>query len=237
MRIDVVVMLATILLPLGSSFKLRHGRRANLFFLGSWEFSQNDEFFDLIPLQKPRYHWRVHLRSCEQGQLLVSFRIYRNSTAQNPIPKSILSQNSKKCLHVNCLALNSADIANNMNQNIFTSSEEIYFSLSFLSSVKDIWVAVLGLLEFSGLLIPSLASLSKKSLHNSARLSLLVVLSNCVLRDGVLGVLRKGEAGTLNAILDAPGRANPACSFCSSKAISLMSICREGEEKGTIIPA
>lgn len=39
---------------------------------------------------------------------------------------------------------------------------------------------------------------------------------NSVLRDGVLGVRWKGETGRRRVLFEAPGRARPACSFCSS---------------------
>lgn len=70
--------------------------------------------------------------------------------------------------------------------------------------------------------LPSAASLSKKSCHSSARLSLLLELlainmgSDMEWRLGVLGVRRKGESGTPSLEL-VPGRARPACSFCSAR--------------------
>jgi hypothetical protein len=78
---------------------------------------------------------------------------------------------------------------------------------------------VLGLRDVP---LPSLASLSKKSDHKSARLSLLrrwSIREVSVLRDCVLGILRKGVNGTrkeLAADGPPPGLARPACSFCSS---------------------
>jgi len=90
-------------------------------------------------------------------------------------------------------------------------------------------VAVLGLLLLPS--FPSCASLSRKSLHSSANESLLVgveaLLSNCVLRDCVEGVRRKGEEGRrsvddIELEEGAPGRARPACSFCSINKISIL---------------
>lgn len=74
--------------------------------------------------------------------------------------------------------------------------------------------------------VPSRASRSRKSDHSSAKLSLLALEPRCssddsaaVDRDGVLGVLRNGDMGTRSdgvvTEVEAPGRANPACSFCS----------------------
>jgi hypothetical protein len=85
-------------------------------------------------------------------------------------------------------------------------------SVSLLSKTG---VAELGLLESDGLETPSCDSRSKKSDHSSARDSLLVRVSSCE-SDGVLGVRRNGDMGTRSALLDAPGRAKPACSFCSA---------------------
>lgn len=78
---------------------------------------------------------------------------------------------------------------------------------------------------------PSRASRSKKSDHNSAKLSLLALDVRCsrgdsaaVDREGVLGVRRKGDMGTrrVGAPVDveAPGRVSPACSFCSVRPVS-----------------
>jgi hypothetical protein len=76
-----------------------------------------------------------------------------------------------------------------------------------------------------GRLLPSAASLSRKSDQSSARPSL---LARCSMSDeeesfsvGVLGVFRNGEMGTRSdeAMDDddpPPGLARPACSFCSS---------------------
>ena len=38
-----------------------------------------------------------------------------------------------------------------------------------------------------------------------------------LLRDGVDGVLRKGDIGMRRLVLEVPGRARPACSFCSGE--------------------
>jgi hypothetical protein len=70
-------------------------------------------------------------------------------------------------------------------------------------------------------LLPSSACRSKKSAHNSASdslFSLLLAVSgkNSEDKDGVLGVRWNGERGSRKLLLDAPGRARPACSFCSS---------------------
>jgi hypothetical protein len=81
-------------------------------------------------------------------------------------------------------------------------------------------VALLGLLESEGLEMPSCVSRSRKSDHSSARDSLLVRVSSCE-SDGVLGVRRNGDMGTRRALLDAPGRARPACSFCSVTILEL----------------
>jgi hypothetical protein len=92
------------------------------------------------------------------------------------------------------------------------------FSLSLLLSS----VAVLGLLDLdSAAFWPSCASRSRKSLHNSAKDSLLVgvALSSCVLKLGVLGVRLNGLDGIRSDEIDvgpAPGLAKPACSFCSA---------------------
>jgi|SRR5690242_10980539 len=70
--------------------------------------------------------------------------------------------------------------------------------------------------------LPSAASRSKKSCHSSASDSLLLELlaismgSDMELSDGVLGVRRNGDIGTPRRE-DVPGRARPACSFCSGE--------------------
>lgn len=69
--------------------------------------------------------------------------------------------------------------------------------------------------------LPSSALRSRNPAHRSARDSFPDVdggasEKNSVLRDGVLGVRWKGEAGRRSVLCDAPGRARPACSFCSS---------------------
>ena len=65
-------------------------------------------------------------------------------------------------------------------------------------------------------------SRSKKSDHSSANDSLLLELLAMsigslipLLRDGVDGVRRKGDIGMRRLLLEVPGRARPACSFCS----------------------
>ena len=68
--------------------------------------------------------------------------------------------------------------------------------------------------------LPSAASRSKKSCHSSASDSLLLELlainmgSDMDASEGVLGVRRNGDMGT-PSLDDVPGRARPACSFCS----------------------
>ena len=66
-------------------------------------------------------------------------------------------------------------------------------------------------------LVPSWASCSRKSDHNSANDSFRLPLSgkNSAVNAGVLGVRCQGEMGVLKLGLDAPGRAKPACSLCS----------------------
>ena len=78
-------------------------------------------------------------------------------------------------------------------------------------------VAWLSLLEFA----PSCAaSFSRKFDHSSARDSLLlplfVALRWSMFREGVEGVRRKGESGIRRELFEAPGRARPACSRCST---------------------
>lgn len=80
------------------------------------------------------------------------------------------------------------------------------------------------LLEFEALgelgdLTPSWASCSKKSDQSSANDSFLVPLSGkkSVDNAGVLGVRCQGDTGTLKLGFDAPGRARPACSLCSTE--------------------
>jgi hypothetical protein len=74
---------------------------------------------------------------------------------------------------------------------------------------------------------PSAASLSKKSCQSSANDSLLLeelamsmgsAADAAELRDGVLGVRLKGDMGMRSPpVMEAvPGRARPACSFCSA---------------------
>lgn len=67
---------------------------------------------------------------------------------------------------------------------------------------------------------PSSALRSRKPAQRSARDSLPdadgASEKKSVLKDGVLGVRWKGDAGRRRVLCDAPGRARPACSFCSS---------------------
>jgi hypothetical protein len=81
-----------------------------------------------------------------------------------------------------------------------------------------------GLLGVPGLplSLPSAASLSRKSCHNSASDSLLLELlamsmgSLALLSDAVEGVRRKPDMlGRRRPVDAAPGRARPACSRCS----------------------
>lgn len=65
-------------------------------------------------------------------------------------------------------------------------------------------------------------SRSKKSDHSSARDSLLLELLAMsmgslmpLLSEGVDGVRRNGDMGILKLLFEVPGRARPACSFCS----------------------
>jgi len=91
-----------------------------------------------------------------------------------------------------------------------------------LGGGPDVGLSVLPLLLLIPC-VPSAASLSKKSCHNSAKLSLLLELlaisigSDAALSDGVDGVRPKGDKGMRRlVVLDAvPGRASPACSRCS----------------------
>jgi hypothetical protein len=65
---------------------------------------------------------------------------------------------------------------------------------------------------------PSSALLSRKPVHRSASDSLVVEESvkNSVESEGVLGVRWNGDTGKRKLLVDAPGLARPACSFCSS---------------------
>ncbi len=77
---------------------------------------------------------------------------------------------------------------------------------------------------------PSLASCSRKLLHSSAKLSLLLsaltlplllsLISSSVFSDGVLGVRRKGDRVRRRLPVEAPGRARPAASRCSGCRVS-----------------
>ena len=70
-----------------------------------------------------------------------------------------------------------------------------------------------------GLLTLSCASCSRKSDHRSASDSFRVPPSGkkSVERAGVLGVRCHGDTGTLAFGFEAPGRARPACSRCSTR--------------------
>lgn len=112
------------------------------------------------------------------------------------------------------------------------SYNTLYFS-PMPSPLPDLGggLTVLPLLLPSFPSLPSAASLSRKSCHSSAKLSLLLELlainigSLIEPRLGVLGVLRKGLMGTPSREL-VPGRARPACSFCSV----FVSICYGADE-------
>jgi hypothetical protein len=76
---------------------------------------------------------------------------------------------------------------------------------------------------------PSVASLSRKSCHSSASDSLLLdeLAINigsvaAELSEGVEGVRLKGDNGIRRPVelCDVPGRARPACSFCSAQQVS-----------------
>lgn len=88
-------------------------------------------------------------------------------------------------------------------------------------------VATLDALPFldPSCVLPSSALRSRKLAHRSANDSLLAEEGvgsekKSVLRDGVLGVLWKGEVGRRRLLLEAPGLARPACSRCSSVQLS-----------------
>jgi hypothetical protein len=65
---------------------------------------------------------------------------------------------------------------------------------------------------------PSSALRSSNPVHRSASDSLVAggSLKNSVDSEGVLGVRWNGDAGKRKLLLDVPGLARPACSFCSS---------------------
>jgi hypothetical protein len=65
---------------------------------------------------------------------------------------------------------------------------------------------------------PSSALRSRNPVHRSASDSLVAggSLKNSVDSEGVLGVRWNGDMGKRRLLLDVPGRARPACSFCSS---------------------
>lgn len=94
-----------------------------------------------------------------------------------------------------------------------------------LSLVGLVILGTLGLLmpwpaTLAALLLdpPSKASRSRNSDQSSASDSLLPLVLSGIKSDdneGVLGVRRNGDSGTLRAELEAPGRASPACSLCA----------------------
>lgn len=90
---------------------------------------------------------------------------------------------------------------------------------------------------------PSLASRSRKSDHSSANDSLLLELLAMsigslmpLLRDGVDGVRRKGDMERRRLLLEAPGRARPACSRCS-RDTSVPTSYTAGRRVHTVSPA
>lgn len=81
--------------------------------------------------------------------------------------------------------------------------------------------------------LPSAASRSKKSCHSSANDSLLLELlamsmgsAAAALKLGVDGVRLNGDKGRRRLPLEVavPGRARPACSFCSATTVSYTQI-------------
>ena len=73
---------------------------------------------------------------------------------------------------------------------------------------------------------PSSALRSRNPVQRSANDSLLAggSVKNSVDNDGVLGVRWNGDTGNLRVLPDVPGRARPACSFCSSVQLSSAAI-------------
>lgn len=85
-------------------------------------------------------------------------------------------------------------------------------------------VSLLGGGDVGSLPLRESDSRSKKSDHSSAKDSLLLELLAMsmgsfmpLLREGVDGVRRKGDIGILRLLFEVPGRAKPACSFCSAQ--------------------
>lgn len=77
----------------------------------------------------------------------------------------------------------------------------------------------LPLLESFSLTLPSSALRSRNPVQSSDNDSLWVLegsVKNSVDNDGVLGVRWNGDMGRRKLLLEAPGLARPACSFCSS---------------------
>lgn len=66
--------------------------------------------------------------------------------------------------------------------------------------------------------LPSSALRSRKPVQSSARDSFVAgdSVKYSLDSEGVLGVRWKGDAGRRRELLEVPGRARPACSFCSS---------------------
>jgi len=106
-------------------------------------------------------------------------------------------------------------------------SGHYFFSLMPSPPSVRAWLAILSLLD--PLPLPSAASRSRKSCHSSASDSLLLELLAMSMGSaaaecscGVDGVRRKGVNGmrSPDELDEVPGRARPACSFCSVYAVS-----------------
>jgi hypothetical protein len=108
-----------------------------------------------------------------------------------------------------------------------------YFSPPLIPSPLPVLVGgeptVLSLLEPDPA-FPSVASPSKKSCQSSASDSLLLLLLAMSIgsvaaefKEGVEGVRRKGDRGMRRPVeeCEVPGRARPACSFCSGVVLAL----------------
>jgi hypothetical protein len=95
-----------------------------------------------------------------------------------------------------------------------------FFSPSLIP--KPLAVSLLGGGEVGTLPLRESDSRSRKSDHSSAKDSLLLELLAMsmgslmpLLSEGVDGVRLKGDMGILRLLFEVPGRARPACSFCS----------------------
>jgi hypothetical protein len=102
---------------------------------------------------------------------------------------------------------------------------QAYIQLPLVSGLVP--VAILDVLPFlDGAREASSTLLSRKPAQRSASDSLLADVGvgsekNSVFSDGVLGVLWNGDEGRRRELPEAPGRANPACSRCSSVQFSV----------------